>query len=61
MGYTIFMNIVAKKFSRPSEDGSAGEGWGEECRRKEKGSGPFSSSSKNEFVLSSLAPMGLGR
>jgi len=25
-------NSAAKKFSRPSEDGSAGGGWGEECR-----------------------------
>ena len=33
MGYNVFMNLVAvKKFSRPSEDGSAGGGWGEECR-----------------------------
>ena len=32
MGYTIFMNIAAKKFSRPREDGSAGGGCGEECR-----------------------------
>ena len=32
MGYTIFMNIAAKKFSRPREDGLAGGGWGEECR-----------------------------
>ena len=26
------MNIAAKKFARPREDGSAGGGWGEECR-----------------------------
>src|SRR3989344_9153978 len=32
MGYTIFMNITAKKFSRPRGDGLAGGGWGEECR-----------------------------
>src|SRR3989344_6446929 len=25
-------NVAVKKFSRPREDGSAGGGWGEECR-----------------------------
>ena len=33
MGYTIFINfIAAKKSVCPREDGSAGGGWGEECR-----------------------------
>jgi len=27
-----FQNVAAKKFARPREDGSAGGGWGEECR-----------------------------
>ena len=30
--FRVRNNIVAKKFSRPSEDGSTGGGWGEECR-----------------------------
>ena len=32
MGYTLFMNLAAKQFARLREDGSAGGGWGEECR-----------------------------